>query len=252
MTMLWVLIIAIGLSIGSFLNVLISRVPAGKSISGRSQCPQCHAAIRWYDLMPLLSFFFLQGKCRSCARGIPWRYPVVELITAAVFGALFFVYKETITSELVFLWGVSVGLIVLAGCDFEEFILPDGILISLTVFILGFKSIFAPTDLVSMCVTGFLLALGFGILFIASRGAWLGLGDVKLALVVGLALSFPLSLLATLIAIWSASIVGVSLVLMRRASLKSALPFGTFLSLASIIAIIFHNELIKFSEQLFW
>ena len=249
--MLRVLIIVIGLSIGSFVNVLIARTPSGKKISGRSKCPECGVAIRWYDLVPILSFVVLYGRCRACGRRISWRYPLVELITVAVFGVLFLMAGGAFTFQLFFLWVISAGLIALAGCDLEKFILPDSLIAGLSAFVLVFKAVTSPSELISMCVTGFLLALGFGILFLVSRGSWLGLGDVKLAFLVGLILNYPLAIVVVLGAIWSAAIVGVILVAIRRASFKSALPFGTFLAGASVVAITFNNEIIKFSEHLF-
>lgn len=249
--MLWALVILVGLSIGSFINVLVARLPSGEKINGRSRCPKCGAPIKWYDLVPIISFVVLLGRCRACRRKISWRYPLVELITAGVFSALFFIEGGVFTPQVFFLWMVSVGFIALAGCDLERFILPDSLIVGLSVFVLIFKALTAPSELISMCVTGFLLALGFGILFLVSRGSWLGLGDVKLAFLVGLTLNYPLAILATFGAIWGAAIVGVILVAIRRASFKSALPFGTFLAGASIVALIFNHELIKFSERIF-
>lgn len=248
--MLLALVIIIGLTIGSFINVLIARLPSRKKIGGRSRCPKCGAAIKWYDLVPIISFIVLLGRCRSCRRQISWRYPLVELITASVFSALFFVEGGVFTPEVFFLCGVSAGFIALAGCDLEKFILPDGLIVGISFFVLAFKAVTVPSEIISMCVTGFILALGFGILFLVSRGSWLGLGDVKLAFLVGLALNYPLAVIATLGAIWSGAIVGVTLVTIRRASLKSALPFGTFLTGASIATLIFSHELIKFSERI--
>ena len=250
--MLWALVIIIGLSIGSFVNVLIARMPSGKRINGRSECPKCGVGINWYDLIPLVSFVVLFRKCRACGWKIPWRYPLVELITAVVFGILFVTVGRILTFQLIYLWIISAGLIALAGCDLDKLILPDSLIVGLSAFVLVSKVITNPSELVSMCVTGFLLALGFGILFLVSRGVWLGLGDVKLAFLVGLILNYPLAILAVLGAIWSAAIVGVILVAVRRASFKSALPFGTFLAGASIVAVIFNNEIIKFSKHLFW
>jgi len=249
--MSWFFVAIIGLSIGSFVNVLITRLPMGERINGRSKCPGCNGAIKWHDLVPLVSFFVLYGHCRVCHWKIPWRYPITELVTAVVFGALFWSTGRAFTPELFMLWVVSAGLIALAGCDFEKFILPDSLVFSLSAFVLVFKAVTNPSELVSMCVTGFLLALGFGILFIVSRGSWLGLGDVKLSFLVGLVLNYPLAILAVLGSIWSAAFIGVIMVAIRRASLKSALPFGAFLAGASIIAIIFNNELIKISEHIF-
>lgn len=249
--MLWALVIIIGLSIGSFVNVLIARTPLGKKINGRSKCPECGLNIKWYDLVPLISFAVLSGKCRACGWKIPWRYPLIELITAIVFGVLFIAGGGVLDLQLFYRWVISAGLIALAGCDLDKFVLPDSLTAGLSVFVLVFKAIADPSELVSMCVTGLLLAMGFGILFLVSRGSWLGLGDVKLAFLVGLILNYPLAIIAVLGAIWSAAIVGVVLVAIRRASFRSALPFGTFLAGATIVAMIFSHELIKFSERIF-
>lgn len=238
-----VLAALLGLCVGSFLNVLIVRLPAGESLGGRSRCLHCGHALAGRDLIPLLSFVWLKGRCRFCARPISGRYPAVEFLTALVFVFIFLNYGGVINWQVGW-WGiVAAGLIALAGADWRAMILPDSLVFPMIGAALVYAALARPEDFVGLCVTGFFLALGFGILYLVSRGAWLGLGDVKLAFLIGLLLGYPLALVATLAAVWSAALVGLGLIAARRATPKTALPLGAFLAGAAIIVIIFYHDL---------
>ena len=244
--MLTVVITFVGLILGSFLSVLLERLPTGQAglpkgkpgiISGRSECPHCHRVLAWYDLIPILSYVFLWGRCRQCRARISLLYPSLELTMAAVLGL--YAYRFGLTG----IWSV-VDLVVLFGLvalfffDLRYQILPDVITIPLILIALFRLFLNRPESLINMLIMGFVLTLIFGLLYMISHGRWLGLGDVKLAMLIGLLFGYPEALGVTLVAVWTGALVGLGLIMLGRASMKTALPFGSFWTLVAIITMI--------------
>jgi leader peptidase (prepilin peptidase)/N-methyltransferase len=233
-----------GLAIGSFLNVVIYRVPIGKSIvSPPSACPGCGAPVEPRDNIPVLSWLLLRGRCRHCQAPIAIRYPVVEALTAVLFAltAVRFGASWTLPAELAFVAGV----IALAAVDFERFLLP--------------RAIFYPTFvlvgallLLAAAITGRWGRLGVAIACSAAAFAFffiinfvwpagLGFGDVRLAALLGLALGWLgpwYVVVGFLISCLLGALVGLGLMLAGKASRKTALPFGVFLGAGFIIALL--------------
>jgi leader peptidase (prepilin peptidase)/N-methyltransferase len=229
---------AAGLILGSFLSVLVGRWHTKTGIiAGRSECASCKHILAWYDLFPLVSWLVLRGRCRYCRTPISMRYPAMEAVMALTLGFYAFRYGVptlwTLT-DMVMLF----GLVALFFFDLRWRILPDLFTLGLSGIALA-RLIGLRPDLVGNAVaTGVLLAAAFGLLYLISRGRWLGLGDVKMALLVGLLFGFPAAVGVTLIAIWAGALLGVYLIATRKANMQTALPFGSFWAAAAIVTVI--------------
>ena len=232
----------IGLCVGSFLNVLLFRLDRKEGIiNGRSECTKCLRRLEWYDLIPLASYAILKGRCRYCRSHISLVYPVTELITASVITVYFGVNGFYSGPLSVFAIFVLVSMIALAFFDALYLILPDKIVFMLGGGALVYNIFFRRPDLINLTVSGFMFGSAFAILYIMSRGKWMGFGDVKLAIVIGLILGYPFGFFSIIFAIWTAALVGIAMMVLKMASLKTALPFGSFMAGSTIIFIILKN-----------
>ncbi|SDL58820.1 prepilin peptidase [Halarsenatibacter silvermanii] len=239
----------LGLIVGSFINVLIVRVPRGQSIiNPRSHCPDCGHELKAFELIPVLSFILLRGKCRECGVTIPLRYPLVELMTGFLFLANFYLAAEPVEliSGMVFI----TLLLPLSVIDLREQILPDklnlaGMAAGLTLSF--FRVDFTPLTSISGILAGggFLFALA-----IISRGG-IGGGDIKLMLFTGSFLGAPLVLISIFLAAILGLIASLPSLFRGQMGLKSKLPFGPFLALSALILWYFGAELLSFYLQLF-
>ncbi|MBI2068723.1 MAG: prepilin peptidase [Candidatus Yanofskybacteria bacterium] len=242
-------ILVVGLSIGSFLNVITFRLgKKGGIFWGRSECPHCGHVLKWRDLIPVLSFLTLKGKCRHCRQKISLIYPAVEILTAVAFLAYIY-FRNTYALEVLYGLALISGLMVIVFSDLLELIIPDKIVFPL--IILAFTFNLSVADISARLITALILSAIFAIMYLGSRGRWLGLGDAKLVFLIGLALGYPLGVLAVLFSVWTAALVGIALVMAGKATLKTALPLGTFLAINSIIFLIFQNELQKVTQTIF-
>jgi len=234
-----------GLIYGSFLNVLLWRWPEGKGIGGRSHCCSCNHALAWYDLVPVISYLLLRGRCRYCRQSIHVRYPLIELSVAMVLGVFFFVRVPVLSLETII---TVIGLLVLISLFFFDlfyFILPD-IIVLPAIIIYALYDITQTGHVLSYLLTALLVSGFFAILYIASRSKGLGFGDVKLVFLMGLILGYPLGLVATILGIWLATIVSIGLLLSKKMTRKSHIPLGSFLAIATIYSIIFFHETFPF------
>ena len=241
--------LVVGLSVGSFLNVVIFRLDKkGGILLGRSECPHCNRALRWHDLIPVLSFLTLKGKCRYCRRKISRTYPAVEILTALAFLA-YIHFQNTYDIRVIYELALISGLIVILFSDLLELIIPDKIVFPLIALAFTFK--LQVGNLQANLITAFIVGSIFAIICLGSQGKWMGLGDAKLVFLIGLVLGYPLGVLAILLSVWTAALVGMALVSTKRATLKTALPLGTFLASSAILIIIFQNELQKITQTIF-
>ena len=238
-----------GAVVGSFLNVVVHRLPRGESlVHPRSRCPSCGTQIAGYDNIPILSWLVLRGRCRHCQAPISPRYPAVELLTAVTFAAVVLVggLDDDLVLELPFV----AALIALAGIDYDHKLLPNRIVYPLAVWGLVATVLVDRDDLVEHLVAG---AGAFLFLFLAvlayPRG--MGMGDVKLAGAMGLYLGVSV-IPALLIAFLSGSIVGI-VILAREgaAARKKAVPFGIFLALGGIVAVLVGPDLVELYKDNF-
>jgi leader peptidase (prepilin peptidase)/N-methyltransferase len=251
---LLVLLSAVGLVIGSFLNVVIGRLPRGESVVfPGSHCPACSAAIRWYDNLPVLSYVMLGGKCRSCKTRISIRYPIVEIVTAVGFvvtGWFFAPHVPLLVTRLVFV----AALVALFGTDLETQRLPN--VITLPGIVAGLVlSAFLPPGLASSAIGA---GLGAGILM-AIRWGWrratgvegMGLGDVKMLAMIGAWLGWRQVWTVLFLASLAGAVIGLLLTAVRARSLQSRLPFGTFLSIGAFVAMLVGDDLIDWYLELY-
>ena len=242
-------IAVLGAVLGSFLNVVIHRLPLGDSLaSPGSRCPSCGTPIAPYDNVPILSWLLLRGRCRHCGAPISRRYPAVELLTAATFAAVVAVrgFDDDLLLELPFV----ACLIALAGIDLDHKLLPNKIVYPMAAYGLAVTAIVDTDDLVEHIIAG---AGGFLFLFIAvlayPRG--MGMGDVKLAGAMGLYLGLSL-VPAMLIAFLTGSLVGLGMMAREGVQArKKAVPFGVFLALGGIVGVLAGPELIELYEDQF-
>ena len=248
-----IIIFLFGLAAGSFLNCVIYRLESNQSfLKGRSFCPHCKHQLGFWDLMPVLSFIMLGGKCRYCQKRIPLQYPLIELST----GLLFVFTKLEITTMGVipsFYWLTIISfLIVIFVYDLKHYIIPDKVIypaIGITLFYdfyLGFtKSPLILGDFVNQLLSATGAAGFFAAIVIVSRGKWMGVGDIKLAFLMGLILGLPSILVALFLAFLSGAIIGVGLIVSGKKTMKSEVPFGPFLVTGTFIALFWGQELIN-------
>lgn len=238
-----------GLLIGSFLNVVIYRVPRGESIAvPPSHCPSCGHFLKPWELVPVFSYLFLKGRCRQCHARISWRYPGVELLTAALFLAAAWQNQGVLNLRLgLNLIFISI-LIALTFIDIDTLTLPDvlvwpllGIALAAAFFVPGGAS--GWVSLVSAVGAG---ALFWLIALIYPQG--MGLGDVKLVAALGAMLGFPLIILAVFLASFFGSLIGGSLLLLRKLKFRQHIPFGPFLAGGAVISLLWGERIIA----LYW
>jgi leader peptidase (prepilin peptidase) / N-methyltransferase len=269
LTMILFFTVLIGLAVGSFLNVCISRIPLEESIvSPRSRCPQCKTPIANRDNIPILSYLLLGGRCRKCKQTISVRYPLIEVFTGVVSGLIYLKFGLGIEWLVYFLF--CAALIVLAFIDADHRILPDvitlnGLWIGLAISIF----MWLPSPLVARLLQGLGVAdpgprlisivssligaaVGGGLLWFVREAYFrlrgvegMGFGDVKMMAMVGAFIGTALTLFTILVGSVLGSIIGITLVRFAGKDREYELPFGTFLSLGAILAVLYGNELIS-------
>ena len=232
-----------GLFIGSFLNCVVCRIESKKSfLKGRSFCPHCKHTLSWLDLIPIFSYLFLRGKCRYCGKRISIQYPLVELATGFLF---FWIWNLFGILDFEFWILISCFLIIIFVYDLKHFIIPDSVLFPAIIIALGYIFIFN-YELITNHIFSALAASGFfGAIVLVSRGKWMGMGDVKLAILIGLLLGYPKVLVSLFFAFLIGAIIGVGLIFLKKKTLKSEVPFGPFLILGIYIALFFGDAIIK-------
>lgn len=232
-----------GLLIGSFLNVVIDRYEHISSILyDRSRCDHCKKVLRWYELIPVLSFLLLKGTCARCKKKLSIQYPTVELITGVVFGVLgSLLIAHPVLLFLSFV--IASSLIVITVSDLKYFIIPD---IALGIGIVSSFLYILMTDYTQLpyrIVTGVLSFLFLYSIHFITRGKGMGFGDVKFAFFLGLSLGFPGIIISFYLAFLTGALVGVILILRRKKSLKTRIPFGPFLILGYVGTILFYEQI---------
>ena len=232
-----------GLCLGSFLNVVAYRLPAGISlVAPASACPGCGVAIRPYDNVPVLSWLVLGGHCRACKRSISPRYPLTEALTGALFAAVVIARGSSaaLWLDLIFV----AALVAITRIDLEHRIIPNRILAPVAVAALILTGVFEPHQLPERLIAG-AAAGAFLLAAVLAYPAGMGMGDVKLAAVMGLVLGRAVAP-ALLIALVSGTLAGVAVMARRgvREGRKTAIPFGPFLALGGIVALFVGNALV--------
>ncbi len=227
---------------GSFANVVILRLPAGKSVvSPRSQCPHCGSLIRWFDNIPILSWLILRAKCRKCKAAISWRYPLVELIMSVLF-LLAYVklgWSWTLLEYLIFIF----GLVTVSFIDFDHMILPDqftlgGIVVGLLGAALNPEREFMPALWGVLLGGGFLWAVAYLYLVLRKQDG-MGGGDIKLLAWIGAVLGVASIPFVILISSVVGSVVGILWSFKVKKGMQTTIPFGPYLALAALIYMLY-------------
>ena len=243
-SMVAVFIFIIGLLIGSFLNVVINRLPEGESIVfPPSHCPECESELSVWDLFPVLSFIFLRGQCRYCEAKISLQYPLVELITAS--SALLLYFNFGLSLEFLIYAYLTALLIVVSLIDYKERIIPNKITYP-NIIIALVLSIFSGHISLLASIAGLLLPGGFLLLLAILYKGGMGMGDVKLMAMVGSFIGANYALIAIFLASFLGSAIGIGLIVVSDKDMKSAIPFGPFLALGSFATIFWGEQIINF------
>jgi leader peptidase (prepilin peptidase)/N-methyltransferase len=232
-------VVLLGLCLGSFLNVVIYRLPRDQSLlRPGSRCPSCGRPIRAYHNIPVLGWLWLRGRCASCRAAIPPRYPIVELLGGGL--TLLAAYGFPTTAGSVAALWMLLSLLAVFFIDLEHRIIPDEISLGGTVLglVLSFWTIGFVSSLIAAAVGAAALFL-IGWTYERTRGrAGLGMGDVKLAAMLGAFLGIPGLVLTVLLASLVGSALGIGLIALKKGTRTSALPFGSFLAPAAMVVMI--------------
>lgn len=262
---IWVFLL--GIIFGSFLNAVVFRIHKKKSfLKGRSHCLFCKNQLTWYELIPLVSFLVQKGSCRTCKKAISWQYPLVEFSTGALFVLMFwtviqagtFVSAVTITTVLMYWFFVWV-LTVLFVYDLRWQIIPDivslpamGMVIAMQLVVAYAMSLTGDQTFGALALSYFVSA-GWGVLigggffltqFLVSRGTWIGGGDIRLGVLMGLMLGWEHTVVALMLAYMIGALFAIGLVITGNKKWSSRIPFGTFLALATIVALVWGEHIL--------
>jgi leader peptidase (prepilin peptidase) / N-methyltransferase len=264
-----VLVFVLGCIIGSFLNVVLYRMHTGRSINGRSHCMSCGETLKWYELFPILSYLALSARCRSCSAYIPIRYLAVELLTGLVFLALYVLFQNDIAR---FILHAILGalLILIAVYDLRHTIIPNELSVmvgGVALLMVGYDYLHtrevmqAFSDVLAGGIAGFF----FYALWYVSKGKWIGLGDAKLALPLGIIAGVSGALSMVVLSFWIGAGVSVLLLFISKLlekgktvlhfipsglTMKSEVPFAPFLIVGFLLAHLFHADIFVITSYL--
>jgi leader peptidase (prepilin peptidase)/N-methyltransferase len=243
-----VAVVLFGLVVGSFLNVVVARVPERRNVwRPRSACGACGAQIAWYDNLPVLSFFLLRGRCRACAATISWRYPLIEAVTATMF---FVLYRHFgLTLELLAGLILISSLIAITAIDLEHQLIPD--VITLPGIVTGLLASMASgwTSLVEALI-GIVVAGGLFLVIILTTGG-MGGGDMKLGAMLGAFLGWKVTLVALFLAVSTGGVFAMAILLLGRKGRKDPIPFGPFLAAGGTAALFWGERLVRWYLDVF-
>jgi leader peptidase (prepilin peptidase)/N-methyltransferase len=244
----------LGLAIGSFLNVVIHRLPRGGSlISPGSRCPSCGYALGALDNIPVVSYLALGGRCRKCRTPISARYPIVELVTALLFVAHYFVFGWTPLLAVRLLFAAS--LVALFAIDLEHHLLPDAITLpGIGVGLVA--SLFLPPGIRDALIGAL---VGGGVLWLIGEAYYryageegMGGGDVKMLAMVGAFLGWQLVIVTLVFSSIAGAVIGMIVIAIKRGGMKYALPYGTFLALAALVASLYGEPIVRWYTGLYY
>ncbi len=262
-TVIMILFFFFGAIIGSFLNVVILRFRSGRTLEGRSMCFSCSKTLGWTELIPIGSFLTQGGKCAGCRSRISWQYPLVEALTGFLFVLLYLRFSYLLAGTPL-LFAVLFGyyalilsiLVVLSVYDLNHKILPDKMtMIFASVAFIGMFFISGDAIILHIptfphFLAGLLLPAPFSLIWLVSKGKWMGLGDAKLMIGIGFLLGMSAGITALLLAFWIGAAFGLLLMLVSAlasrkdgVSWKSAIPFGPFLALGTVLVIVLNLDL---------
>ncbi|SJZ86260.1 prepilin peptidase [Selenihalanaerobacter shriftii] len=249
MTYMMIIIFIYGLLIGSFLNVVIYRLPNDESIIfPRSSCPECNTKLGIIDLIPVISFLINKGRCRYCETKISYQYPIVEILTGILLSMLFMYYQF---SAKFWMYSFLVSLLIICTfIDFRHKIIPNkitypGIIIGLILSLL-FNHISFKSALLGMVITGGTLLL----IAILTKGG-LGIGDVKFVAMIGTYLGTSYTLMGVFIGSFVGSILGISLIGLGIKGRKDSIPFGPLIAMGTILMMLWGHKIIAWYVSIY-
>jgi leader peptidase (prepilin peptidase) / N-methyltransferase len=241
------ILVLLGLAVGSFLNVCIHRIPRRKSlVRPGSRCPGCGYELRWFDNIPVISYLLLLGRCRKCRARISIRYPLVELATMALFvvHGMVFGWAPLLVPRLLF----ACMLVVLFAIDLEHQLLPNVITLPGIVVGLIASAVLPPGFVDALIGT----LIGGGVLWLIAEAYYrfsghegMGGGDIKMLAMIGAFLGWKLVIITLVLSSFAGSIIGLSVIVVKRRGLKYALPYGTFLALGALVASLFGDQIVN-------
>ena len=243
-----IIIILFSLAWGSFLNVVIYRLPLGMNLSHPpSACPRCKKKIKFYDNIPVFSYLLLKGKCRACGSRIPFSYFLVEILTPICF---LLIYQKHSLSLFFFTSCLfASAMIVLGFIDFYHQILPDEITLPGLVLALIYAPFRQDLNLTQALIgavvgAGFLLFV-YGAYYLLRKKEGLGMGDVTMMLLIGAYLGWQMTFFTLILASFAGALVGVLFILTQKKDLQYSLPFGTFLAPAAFVALLWGQPIVQ-------
>ena len=265
-----ILIFLIGICVGSFINVLVLRTHKEcKFLRGRSKCQKCQQVIAWYDLIPIVSFLVLRKRCRKCKEPISWQYLAVELATGLAFVLVYLTNIDALTgvfpttdtlAPLHQGFGGQAGvipmliftffLIVIFVYDLKYQLILDRFSVPAMVVALVLNLLLG-VSLWSMLIGAVVVGGFFLIQWLLSKGTWIGDGDIRLGILMGLILGWKFALVALFLAYVIGALVGVIMILTKKAKMKTQIPFGTFLAAATYVTMLFGSEMLSWYLGLF-
>ncbi len=244
----------LGLQLGSFINAFKYRLHIGQSVwRGRSYCPHCHHLLSGWDLIPVVSFLMLGGRCRYCRQPIGWHYPIVEIVAGVL---LVLIWGFTADLFLAIFYSiVFLALLAVAEYDLKHYLISDKVLAFCLVISLSFlinQSLAANNFFVwpdSIFLSGLMAALASGLflgaIHLLTRGRGMGFGDVKLVFIIGLIVGWPSIILAVFLSFLIGAIIGLILVASKKKRMKEVIPFGPFLVLGGLITALWGSQIIN-------
>lgn len=245
----------IGVFVGSFINVVVFRTKTKDAFwKGRSKCRSCEVPIAPLDLIPVVSYFALKGRCRHCSATIEWQYPVIELVTGILFGLLFahaaigFSIPSWVESSdwlALFIRDaiMAVFLVILFVYDFRYSYILDRFSIPAMILALVFNVVLG-ADALNLLLGGFLIGGFFAFQFLISNGKWVGGGDVRMGMFMGFLLGLSGGIVALFLSYILGAIAGIFLIATKKRKLDSQVPFGTFMAIAMLITMIWGEQIL--------
>ncbi len=252
--------------------MVVLRLKDGQKITGRSHCPKCGHILKWYENIPLLSFLILKGRCSKCRQKISWQYPLVEFFAGFLFLVSFLIARGhweagaggSIYYFIILLFYYWLGisfLILIFTFDLKYYLIPDKISLPAIVAILAFQIAllifrnqsfnFLISNFLFLAFSAIIIGGFFALQFILSKGKWIGGGDIRLGFLMGIILGWPLSLLALFLAYILGLLVCLPLLVLKKKGLKSEVPFGAFLTVATLIVLFWGQQLLDWYLSFF-
>jgi leader peptidase (prepilin peptidase) / N-methyltransferase len=247
----------VGLCLGSFINALVYRLYEEMPfVNARSLCPKCQRQLKWFDNIPLVSFIWLRSRCRFCREKISWQYPLVELATGLLFtGVLYFVFLSNPLSPyfitLLLYYFITVSfLVTIFVFDLKYSLIPDKISIPAIITVLIAQILFLlPRFLISdfkfLIFSAIIGGSWFALQYFLSKGKWVGGGDIRLGILMGLILPWPHILTALFLSYLGGAVVSVPLLVFKKKTMKSEIPFGIFLVPATLIVLFWGDKIVN-------